>query len=111
MLLPATQGIYGFIIGLIASAQLKAGMDAASGWAVFAAVMPMAISGLISGFMQGKCAANCIYAVGKQESLSGKLIVCGRLDGNACARARSNGGVIIGARTLRKKKNECGKYR
>lgn len=74
-LLPATQGIYGFIIGLIASAQLKAGMDAASGWAVFAAVMPMAISGLISGFMQGKCAANCIYAVGKQESLSGKLIV------------------------------------
>ena len=75
VLLPATQGIYGFIIGLIASAQLKAGMDAASGWAVFAAVMPMAISGLVSGFMQGKCAANCIYAVGKQESLSGKLIV------------------------------------
>ncbi|MFR2945168.1 MAG: hypothetical protein ACLTKZ_08150, partial [Lachnospiraceae bacterium] len=39
VLLPATQGIYGFIIGLIASAQLKAGMDVASGWAVFAAVM------------------------------------------------------------------------
>ena len=75
VLLPATQGIYGFIIGLIASAQLKAGMDTVSGWAVFAAVMPMAISGLVSGFMQGKCAANCIYAVGKQESLSGKLIV------------------------------------
>ena len=44
-------------------------------FACFAAVMPMAVSGLVSGFMQGKCAANCIYAVGKQESLSGKLIV------------------------------------
>ena len=37
--------------------------------------MPMAISGLVSGFFQGKAAANCIYAVGKQESLGGKLII------------------------------------
>jgi F0F1-type ATP synthase membrane subunit c/vacuolar-type H+-ATPase subunit K len=35
----------------------------------------MALSGLISAFFQGKSAVNCIYAVGKQESLSGKLIV------------------------------------
>ena len=75
VLLPATQGIYGFIIGLIASAKLASGMETALGWAVFAAVMPMAISGFFSALMQGKCAVNCIYAVGKQESLSGKLIV------------------------------------
>ena len=75
VLLPATQGIYGFIIGLIASAKLSAGMATPLGWAVFAAVMPMAISGFFSALMQGKCAVNCIYAVGKQESLSGKLIV------------------------------------
>ena len=37
--------------------------------------MPMAISGLVSGFFQGKAAANCIYAVGKQGSLGGKLII------------------------------------
>ena len=75
VLLPATQGIYGFIIGIIASGSLQQDMTTAMGWAMFAAVMPMAISGLVSAFFQGKSAVNCIYAVGKQESLSGKLIV------------------------------------
>ncbi|MBR2647041.1 MAG: V-type ATP synthase subunit K [Clostridia bacterium] len=75
VLLPATQGIYGFIIGIIASGAITQGMPTALGWAMVGAVLPMAISGLVSGIFQGKSAANCIYAVGKQESLSGKLIV------------------------------------
>ena len=75
VLLPATQGIYGFIIGIIASGAIQAGMSTAYGWAMFGAVLPMALSGLISAYFQGKSAVNCIYAVGKQESLSGKLIV------------------------------------
>ena len=75
VLLPATQGIYGFIIGIIASGSIAQGMSIDLGWAMFAAVMPMALSGLSSAFFQGKSAANCIYAVGKQESLSGKMIV------------------------------------
>ncbi len=77
VLLPATQGIYGFIIGIIASgsAAITRDMTAGVAWAIVGAVLPMAISGLISGYFQGKAAVNCIYAVGKQESLSGKLIV------------------------------------
>lgn len=75
VLLPATQGIYGFIIGIIASSSLAADMTVWQGWALFGAVMPMALSGLITGIFQGKSAANCIYAVGKQESLGGKLII------------------------------------
>ncbi len=75
VLLPATQGIYGFIIGIIASSSLSAAMTVAQGWAMFGAVMPMALSGLITGIFQGKSAVNCIYAVGKQESLGGKLII------------------------------------
>ena len=75
VLLPATQGIYGFIIGIIASGSLAGGMSTELGWAMVGAVIPMAFSGLISAFFQGKSAVNCIYAVGKQESLSGKLIV------------------------------------
>ena len=75
VLLPATQGIYGFIIGIIASGSLAAGMTTELGWAMVGAVVPMAFSGLISAYFQGKSAVNCIYAVGKQESLSGKLIV------------------------------------
>ena len=29
----------------------------------------------MTGIFQGKSSANCIYAVGKQESLGGKLII------------------------------------
>ncbi len=80
VLLPATQGIYGFIVAIIASGGLSAAdpaavVSTAEGWSVFAAVMPMAISGLVTGFFQGKSAVNCIYAVGKQGSLGGKLIL------------------------------------
>lgn len=75
VLLPATQGIYGFIIAIIASSSVVGIETAAQGWALFGAVMPMAISGLITGIFQGKSAANCIYAVGKQDSLGGKLII------------------------------------
>ena len=75
VLLPATQGIYGFIIAIIASSSVVGMETAAQGWAMFGAVMPMAISGLITGIFQGKSAANCIYAVGKQDSLGGKLII------------------------------------
>ena len=75
VLLPATQGIYGFIIGIIASGSIANAQTNAQGWMMFGAVMPMAISGLVSAYFQGKSASNCIHAVGKQESLSGKLIV------------------------------------
>lgn len=75
VLLPATQGIYGFIIGIIGSSSLVDTMTFAEGWALFGAVMPMAISGLVTGILQGKSAVNCIYAVGKQDSLGGKLII------------------------------------
>ena len=75
VLLPATQGIYGFIIGIIASSSLAGIASTAEGWMLFGAVMPMALSGLITGIFQGKSAVNCIYAVGKQDSLGGKLII------------------------------------
>ncbi len=75
VLLPATQGIYGFIIGIIASGAIQTTMSTAMGWAMLGAVLPMALSGLVSAYFQGKSASSCIQAVAKQESLSGKLIV------------------------------------
>ncbi len=76
VLLPATQGIYGFIIGIIAAnSAIGAALTLSEGWLIFAACMPMAISGLITGIFQGKSSANCIYAVAKQDSLGGKLII------------------------------------
>ncbi len=75
VLLPATQGIYGFIIGIIASGSIEKIITLAQGIALCGAVLPMALSGLITGIIQGKSAVNCIYAVGKQDSLGGKLII------------------------------------
>ncbi len=75
VLLPATQGIYGFIIGIIASGSIGGITELAEGFALCGAVLPMALSGLITGIIQGKSAVNCIYAVGKQDSLGGKLII------------------------------------
>ena len=75
VLLPATQGIYGFIIAIIASGQVGSLETAMQGLEVFCKVMPMAISGFVSGWFQGRSAVNCIYAVGKQDSLGGKLII------------------------------------
>ena len=73
VLLPATQGLYGFIIGIVASGSIDMGMTLAQGWGILGAVMPMAISGLMSGILQGKASVNCIYAAGKQDSLGMKL--------------------------------------
>ena len=73
VLLPATQGLYGFIIGIVASGSISDITTLAQGWAVLGAVMPMAISGLMSGILQGKASVNCIYAAGKQDSLGMKL--------------------------------------
>ena len=75
VVLPATQGIYGFVMAILASSSVVDGMTAAQGWAIFGKVLPMAVVGLISAIYQGKTAANCIYAVAKQETLGGKLIL------------------------------------
>ncbi len=78
VLLPATQGIYGFLVAIIASSAINGAanpMTIMEGLSVVGAVLPMMASGLITGIFQGKSAANCIYATGKQETLGGKLIL------------------------------------
>lgn len=71
VVLPATQGIYGFvfaIIGLGSVATIPAEQ-------LFFASFPLAITGLISGIFQGLTAVGGIYATAKNEKLSGKLIL------------------------------------
>lgn len=75
VLLPASQGIYGFVMALVGQGAVTVDMSVAQGWAVFASVMPLAITGLISAIYQGKTSVSCIYAVAKDEKLSGKLIM------------------------------------
>ncbi len=81
VVLPATQGIYGFVFAIIgmgsvpAIAAMEAAEAAMAGAKLFAAAMPLAITGLISGILQGKTAVGGIHAIAKNEALSGKLIL------------------------------------
>ena len=75
VVLPATQGIYGFVLAIIGMGSVKVGMDPIIGAKIFAAAMPLAITGLVSGIFQGKTAVGGIYAIAKNEGLSGKLIL------------------------------------
>ncbi len=83
-LLPGTQGIYGLIIAFIIF--MKVGLfgvmegitivdiTMAQGLAIFAASLPMAIVGLVSGIYQGKVAASAIAMTAKRPEASGKGI-------------------------------------
>lgn len=75
VVLPATQGIYGFVFGIIAMSSLSVGMPVYEGFQVFLSALPLTIIGLFSAVLQGATAASCIHAVAKKESLSGKLIL------------------------------------
>ena len=75
VVLPATQGIYGFVLAILGMGSLTADMTVAQGFAMLGAAMPLAITGLITGIYQGKTAVGGIYAIAKNEGLSGKLIL------------------------------------
>ena len=75
VVLPATQGIYGFVFGILGLGSVSVGLDPIIGARIFGAAMPLAITGLVSGILQGKTAVSGIYAVAKNEGLSGKLIL------------------------------------
>ena len=75
VVLPATQGIYGFVFGIISMSSLSIGMPVYEGFQVLLAALPLTIIGLFSAILQGATAASCIHAVAKKESLSGKLIL------------------------------------
>lgn len=85
-LLPATQGIYGFIVGFMGLIKLNAlaGASAflmtstgayiskAGGLGILAACLPIAIGGLASAVYQGKVAVSAIGLVAKKPEESGK---------------------------------------
>ena len=85
-LLPATQGIYGFLIAILGARYLPTvaniGQSAvnyaqitAQGWNVFWACLPMMIGGAVSAFLQGRTAASTIIAVGKKGEIAAKSII------------------------------------
>ena len=78
-LLPGTQGIYGLLIGFIVLSQVGIlGGEIPSlskGLIYFAACMPMAIGGLLSGISQGQCSSSAIGLVAKRPDQFGKAMI------------------------------------
>jgi V/A-type H+-transporting ATPase subunit K len=78
--LPGSQGIYGFVIAILAlifSGVMGGGADISTqtGLAYFGACLPMALGGLFSAIAQGQVAGSSIIMTGKKESLSGKGVL------------------------------------
>ncbi len=74
-LLPGTQGLYGFVIGLLVLGKLGAGMSLAEGLYIMAACMPVGFVGWRSAISQGKTAAAGIAILAKNEEHSTKGII------------------------------------
>ena len=66
-LLPGTQGLYGFVIGLLVLGKLNAGMGIAEGLYLFAICLPVGIVGLLSAVYQGRVSAAGITILAKNE--------------------------------------------
>lgn len=74
-LLPGTQGLYGFVIGLMVLGQLDVNMSFAQGLYLFMACLPVGFVGWISAIAQAKTAAAGIAILAKNEEHSTKGII------------------------------------
>lgn len=79
--LPGTQGIYGFLaavlilqkVGLLGGEIVV--ISASVGWQILFAALPIALTGLLSGWLQGRVSAAGIGIVAKQPKAVGKAII------------------------------------
>ncbi|ETA79838.1 V-type ATP synthase subunit K [Youngiibacter fragilis] len=74
-LLPGTQGLYGFVIGLMALGKLDAGLSIQEGMYIFIACLPIAFVGWVSAIAQGRTAAAGLAILAKNEEHSTKGII------------------------------------
>ena len=74
-LLPGTQGLYGFVIGLMVLGRLNVNLSVAEGLYIFMACLPIAIAGFGSAIAQGRVAAAGISLLAKNEEQSTKGII------------------------------------
>ncbi len=74
-LLPGTQGLYGFVIGLMMLTRLDASLPLNEGLYLLAAALPVGFVGCLSAIAQGKTAAAGISILAKNEEHSTKGII------------------------------------
>jgi len=74
-LLPGTQGLYGFVIGLMSLGSLSVDMSMQQGLYILFACLPIAFVGLYSAIYQSKVAASGLAILAKNEDHSTKGII------------------------------------
>jgi V/A-type H+-transporting ATPase subunit K len=74
-LLPGTQGLYGFVIGLMVAFKLATAMTLDMGFYLFMACLPIAFVGYYSAISQAKTAAAGISILAKNPEHSTKAII------------------------------------
>jgi V/A-type H+-transporting ATPase subunit K len=76
VVLPSTQGIYGFLVGFTLLGKLvgtgAVALTVAQGWTILAACLPVAFAGLFSGIHQGKVCASGILMAAKRPEMAFK---------------------------------------
>ena len=74
-LLPGTQGLYGFVVGLMIMFALSTDTSLSQGLYLLFASLPVGIAGLFSGIAQGKAAASSVQILAKKPEHNTKGIV------------------------------------
>lgn len=76
--LPGTQGIYGFLLAILILVKVGliggnvVALTDAQGLSLFAAALPIAVVGLVSGIYQGKMAASAVAMTAKKPNMSAR---------------------------------------
>jgi V/A-type H+-transporting ATPase subunit K len=78
--LPATQGIYGFLVGFLAMYRMGSfgvplSLSVEQGWQFFFACLPAGITCLISALYQARVSVSCMDIVAKHPEESGKALI------------------------------------
>ncbi len=74
-MLPATQGLYGFVIGLLIIINLSTNLDVSTGWYYLMAGLPVGISGLTSGPAQGRVSVAAMQILAQKPEHTTKGII------------------------------------
>lgn len=74
-LMPASQGLYGFVIAIMSLSRLKPDISIQEGLFVFAACLPMAIVGYPSAIAQGKISVDGIALLARDSEQMTKTII------------------------------------
>ncbi|GAB2318319.1 V-type ATP synthase subunit K [Alkalibacterium sp. s-m-22] len=74
-MLPATQGLYGFVIGLLILINLSTNIDVSTGWYYLMVGLPVGFTGLTSGTLQGRVSVAAMQILAQKPEHTTKGII------------------------------------